>query len=114
MTSLVALQELIYLLRRWARRGAGPQMPRPQRVVADVIALCQAVYTPTLTELTGALAGYKQKQQDFNDRLIAQAMRAQGIRQIVTADRGFTWIKGIRRLNPLTLAAQLEKASSKL
>lgn len=109
VTGLVVLQELIYLLARWTRRGRGPRMPEARRVVADVVALCREVYTPTLAELSRALEGYDPGKHDFNDRLIAEAMRAHGIRHILTADRGFAGVEGIEPVHPGELVGQLSQ-----
>lgn len=108
VTSLVVLQELIYLLARWRRAGRGPGLPAPQRVVRNVVGLCREVFTPTLAELQQALRGYASHRHDFNDRLIVQAMRARGIARIVTADRDFERTREIRRVDPVALAAQLD------
>jgi predicted nucleic acid-binding protein len=109
VTGLVVLYELIYLLARWARRGRGPRMPEARRVVADVVALCREVYTPTLAELSRALEGYDPGKHDFNDRLIAEAMRAHGVRHILTADRGFAGMEEIEPVSPEELAGRLSQ-----
>jgi len=107
VTSLVVCQELIYLLARWQRTRQGPALPQAQRVVGNVIALCQEVFTPTLAELQQALQGYNPQQHDFNDRLIVQGMKSHAVERIVTADKGFDQAGHAGRVDPLTLAEQL-------
>ncbi len=107
VTSSVVLQELIYLLARWQRTGQGPALPPIQRVVGNVVALCQEVFTPTLAELQQAMQGYDPQRHDFNDRLIVRGMRAHGITWLLTADREFDRFSGIRRADPVALAESL-------
>lgn len=104
VSSLVVLQEIVHLMTRWARQERGPELPNVRSVAASVIALCDAVYTPTLTEFNQALDEYSHHGRlDFNDHLIVQCMRSNEVAYILTADRGFQILADVEAIDPVQL-----------
>jgi len=111
VTSLVVLQELLYLFHRWARDRGEPALREAGRQAAsDALALMEEVFTPTLEEFQRVLEAYNPEQEDFNDRLLVEALRTHGVRWILTADRSFPRVRGIRTLDPRAFAQRLREA----
>lgn len=109
VTSLVVLQEILYLFHRWDQARRMPALRDTGRqVVADALALVKEVLTPTFLEFQRALTAYDPHRDDFNDLLILEAMRTHRIQRIVTADRGFTRHPDITVLDPREYRKQLK------
>lgn len=108
VTSLVIFQEVVYLFRRWAHERKDKKLAQiGKKIVSEALALLDEVYTPSLLEFTKALVSYEPAKHDFNDLLIAEAMRSHGLREILTADRDYEQFEGIERVDLLELEARL-------
>ncbi len=99
VTSLTVLQEILYLLTRWARQRDEPGLhDTGQQIVRSAGSLAEEKLAPTVLEFARAVEGYRPG-EDFNDLLIVETMRARGITTILTTDRGFEEL-GVERLDP--------------
>jgi len=108
VTSLVVFQEIVYLFERWARERKDKTLAQTgKKIVSEALALMDEIYAPSRLEFTKALASYEPAKHDFNDLLIVEAMRSRGLREILTADRGYEQFEGIERVDPLELEVRL-------
>jgi len=99
LTSLTVLQEVLYLMARWARQRQEPELYGDGRkIVRAAMALMNDILVPTISEFSQAIEGYGPG-KDFNDQLIVQTMKTRGIKAIITADKGFESL-GVERYNP--------------
>jgi len=110
VTSLVILQELLYLFHRWARDRGEPALRETGRqATSEALVLMEEVFTPTLEEFRRALEAYDLEREDFNDRLLVEGMRTHGVGWILTADRSFPRLPEIRVLDPRAFARHLRE-----
>lgn len=108
VTSLVVFQEILYLFQRWARERRDKKLAQTgKKIASEALALMDEIYAPSRLEFTKALAAYEPGKHDFNDLLIVEAMRSHGLREILTADRGYEQFEGIKRTDLLELEAHL-------
>ena len=99
VTRLTVLQEILYLLTRWARQRDEPGLyDTGRQIVRSAVSLVEETLAPTVLEFSRAVEGYRPG-EDFNDLLIVETMRARGITTILTTDRGFEEL-GVERLDP--------------
>ena len=97
ITSLTVLQEVIYLLARWAQQRREPGLREAGRqIVRSTMSLVDETLVPTAWEFSRALDAYGPG-KDINDLLIVEAMRTRGIETIISADRGFDALNARRR-----------------
>ena len=110
VTSLVVLQELLYLFHRWARDRGEPALRESGRQAASAaLILMEEVFSPTVEEFQRALGAYDPEREDFNDRLLVEGMRTHGVGWILTADRTFPRVPEIRVLDPRAFARHLRE-----
>ena len=99
VTSITVLQEVMYLLARWARQRQEPRLHQvAQRLARSTMALVDEVLAPTSLEFARAVEAYSQG-RDINDLLIAETMLVRGIPVVISADRGLERL-GLRRRDP--------------
>ncbi len=103
VTSLTVLQEILYLMARWARQRQTPELYNDGRkIIRAAMSLVNEVLTPTPLEFNQAIKKYGPK-KDLNDLLIYQTMLTQGIEAIITANKGFASLN-VKRLDPVDWA----------
>jgi predicted nucleic acid-binding protein len=99
VTSLTVLQEVLYLLTRWARQRQQAALYEAGRlIVRSALVLTDEVLAPTVLEFSRAVEAYA-PDRDFNDLLIVETMRTHGITTIVSADRHMEALN-VTRLDP--------------
>lgn len=107
-TSVVVLQEVLYLFHRWSGYRGRPELREiGVELALDILALVQEVFPTTALECQRALQTFDPHREDFNDRLILEAMRSHAVRRIVTADRRFPTEAGFQVLHPVDWAETL-------
>jgi len=101
VTSLTVLQEILYLLARWARQRQKPELYEAgQQIVRSVTLLVDEVLAPTVLEFSQVVEEFGPN-KDLNDLLIIRTMQMRGITNIITADRAFESM-GVTRHDPRT------------
>lgn len=99
VTSLTVLEEILYLLARWARQRQDAALYRAGRkIVQAAMLLVDEVLAPTTEEFSQIVEEYGPN-KDVNDLLIAKTMQMRGITTIISADRGFEHL-GVNRSDP--------------
>lgn len=99
VTSAEVLQELLYLMDRRNQRDVGIAMAREVLAIMTVLPVTAADVQQAMTFMEGvpALMPY--------DALHAAVMQGAGITEIISADKHFDAVPGIRRLDPAALRA---------
>ena len=99
VTSLTVLEEILYLLGRWARQRQNANLYQAgQKIVRAAMLLVDEVLAPTTAEFSQIIEEYGPN-KDLNDLLIAKTMQRRGISTIISADRGFDDL-GVNRSDP--------------
>jgi len=99
VTSLTVLEEILYLLGRWARQRQDAALYQAGRkIVQAAMLLVDEVLAPTTEEFSQIVEEYGPN-KDLNDLLIAKTMQMRGIATIISADRGFEDL-GVKRSDP--------------
>lgn len=99
VTSLTVLEEILYLLARWARQRQDAALYQAGRkIVQAAMMLVDEVLAPTTEEFSQIVGEYGPN-KDLNDLLIAKTMQMRSITTIISADQGFEDL-GVKRSDP--------------